>query len=220
MMVNEATDPFVMQYADGFAIEDVAWGRLSPDALSQTTRTVTLQINIAMRLPYVCRAQSSNAASHVLRSMRQAVSGENLRGAFGDNKSRILVIISSDYYVAGLAGLLRAHWTLPGFQPDFVGPGGALVFELRRDNKSKEYLVRVFYTGQTFDQLRHLTPLTLDEPPATMQLAIPGGSNSTTDLDVKWATFKKLLSEAIDLKSVQPFGQEDPPGVISNVPLD
>jgi hypothetical protein len=53
-----------------------------------------------------------------------------------------------------------------------------------------------------------------------MQLTIPGGSNSATDLDVKFATFKKLLSKAIDQKSVQPFGKEVPPGVLDNVPLD
>ena len=153
-----------MQYADGFPLEDVAWDRLSLDTLSQTTRLITLQINIEMRLPYVNQVQSSNAASHVLRSMSQAVSGSNLRGAFGNGKSRVLVIISSDYYVAGLAGLLSLHWTLPGYQPDFCAPGGALVFELRQSTKSKEYLVRAFYTAQTFDQLRNLTPLTLEEP--------------------------------------------------------
>lgn len=213
-LTNDATDPFVMQYADGFALEDVAWGKLSLDALSQQTRLNTLQINIEMRLPYVNQVQSSNAASHVLRSMIQAVSGRDQRGAFGDHKSKVLVIISSDYYVAGLAGLLGLHWTLPGYQPDFIGPGGALVFELRQYNISKEYLVRVFYTGQTFDQLRNLTSLTLEEPPATMQLAIPGGSNSNGDLDVKGATFQKLLSEAIGQEYVQPFADATP-GVLA-----
>ena len=217
---TDATDPFVMQYADGFALQDGAWGRLSLDALSQQTRLTALQINIEMRPPYISRVQSSNAASHILRSMNQAVSGGNLRGAFGDHKSRVLVIISSDYPVAGLGGLLGLQWTLPGYQPDFCSPGGALVFELRQSKTTKEYLVRVFYTSQTFDQLRNLTPLTLDVPPATMQLTVPGGSNSATDLDVKFATFKKLLSEAIDQKYVQPFGEEVPPGVLDNVPLD
>jgi 4-phytase/acid phosphatase len=219
-VVNAAIDPFVMQYADNFTLEDVAWGRLSPDNLSQLTRLVTLQISIAMQQPYIAQVQSSNAASHVLRSMRQAILGWRLPGAFGNGTSRVLVIISSDYYVAGLAGLLGLHWALPGYQPDFCAPGGALVFELRQSNKTKDYLVRAFYTAQTFDQLRNLTPLTLEEPPATIQLAIPGGSNSDTDLDVKFTTFKKLLREAIGQQYVQPFWEEVPPSVLDNVPLD
>jgi 4-phytase/acid phosphatase len=220
LTMNLAIDPFVMQYADGFPLEDVAWGRLSLNALSQQTRLATLQIAIAMRMPYINQVQSSNAASHVLRSMRQAVRGSRVHGSFGTAKSKILVIISSDYYVAGLAGLLDLHWTLPGYQPDFCSPGGALVFELRQVRKTKKHLVRVFYTSQTFDQLRNLTPLTLDEPPATMQLAVPGGSKSAASLNVAFSTFKKITKAAIDRKYVQPFREEDPPGVIEDVPLD
>jgi 4-phytase/acid phosphatase len=79
-----------------------------------------------MRQPYLARVQSSSAASHVLRSMLQVITGGvPLDGAFGDPQSQVLVIISSDAYLAGLAGLLDMHWLLPGYQPDFCPPGGA-----------------------------------------------------------------------------------------------
>jgi hypothetical protein len=143
--------------------------------------------------------------------MIQTISGTNLAGAFGDTNTQIHVIISSDYYVAGLAGLLGAHWLLPGYQPDFCPPGGTLVFELRQVRATGQYLVRVFYTAQTFDQLRNLTTLTLEEPPATMQLLIPGGSNSATNLDVNFITFSNLMNAAIGLEYVQPFKEVNPP---------
>ena len=148
--------------------------------------------------------------------MEQGVRGRNVRGAFGagTGKSRLNVIISSDAYLAGLAGLLGLHWQLPGYQPNFCSPGGAIVFELRQLNKSREYIVRVFYTSQSFDQLRNLTPLTLDNPPKTMQLLVPGGSNSSTDLDVKFKTFQKLVKGAINPKYVQNPSKEIHPGVL------
>jgi 4-phytase/acid phosphatase len=213
--VVTAADPFVMQYADGFTNNDVGWGQLTLDALSQQTRINTLQIAIAMRQPYLARVQSSSAASHILRTMIQTISGTNLAGAFGDTNTQIHVIVSSDFYLAGLAGLLGAHWLLPGYQPDFCPPGGTLVFELRQVRATGQYLVRVFYTAQTFDQLRNLTTLTLAEPPATMQLLIPGGSNSATNLDVTFTTFSNLMNEAIGLEYVQPFDKETPPGVLN-----
>jgi 4-phytase / acid phosphatase len=218
--LSGAADPFVMQYTDGFPPKDVAWGRLSLDALSQQTRTATLAFAIVMRPPYLSRVQSSNAASHVLRSMDQAVSGTTLPGAFGTGKTRVHVVISSDAYVVGLAGLLRVHWLLPGYQPDFCPPGGALVFELRQAKKTKRHLVRVFYTAQSFDQLRNLTPLTLKAPPLTMQLLVPGGSDSAANLDVDFKTFKKLLLGAIGREYVQPYDKEVPPGVLTKVPLE
>ena len=218
--VVTAADPFVMQYADGFTNNDVGWGQLTLDALSQQTRINTLQIEIAMRQPYLARVQSSSAASHILRTMIQTISGTNLAGAFGDTNTQIHVIISSDYYVAGLAGLLGAHWLLPGYQPDFCPPGGTLVFELRQVRATGQYLVRVFYTAQTFDQLRKLTSLTLAEPPATMQLLIPGCSSPATNLDVSFISFSNLLSHAIGLEYVQLFDQETPPGVLDPYTAD
>ncbi|MEM5790062.1 MAG: hypothetical protein AAGU11_22320, partial [Syntrophobacteraceae bacterium] len=218
-VTSDATDPFVMQYADGFPLDQVAWGRLPLEALSRQTRLNTLQMNIAMRSPYLNKVQSSNAASHVLRTLEQAVTGDDVPGAFGGPQARSVVIISSDFYVTGLAGLLQAHWKLPGYQPDFVGPGGALVFELRRVRRTGAYIVRVFFTGQTLNQLRHLTRLTLDNPPATKQLLIPGGSKSATNLDVNFRTFQRLMRKAIDPKYVQNPDVEVPPGVIENVPL-
>jgi 4-phytase/acid phosphatase len=199
-----------MQYADGFPANDVGWGRLTLDALSQQTRINTLQINIAMRQPYLDRVQSSSAASHVLRSMLQVTGGVPLDGALGTPESQVLVIISSDFYLAGLAGLLDAHWLLPDYQPDFCPPGGALVFELRQVKTNGQYLVRVFYTAQTFDQLRNLTPLTLGAPPATMQLHVLGG-DSATNLDVSFTTFSNLMNAAIGLEYVQPFADEIQP---------
>jgi 4-phytase / acid phosphatase len=206
-----AADPFVMQYADGL---EVGWGRLTPDQVSQQTRLISLQFNIEMLSPYLNQVQSSNAASHVLRTMQQAVNGFNVPGAFGDAGSRTVVVISSDAYVAGLAGLLHLHWQLPGYQPDFCAPGGALVFELRQSNTSKEYLVRAFYTAQTFDQLRNLTPLSLNEPPATIQLLVPG---APTGPDVDFGVFRKLMSNAIGPAYVQNPSQEAPPDVLTGV---
>lgn len=212
---QNALDPFVMQYADGFALDQVAWGRLTLDQLSQETRVADLIANIELRSSYLDQVQSSNAASHILRTMNQAVTGSTLRGAFGNAASKVVVAISSDTYVAGLAGLLNLHWQLPGYQPDFCAPGGALVFELRQVNKTKKLIVRVFYTAQTFDQLRNLRPLTLDQPPATLQLLVPGGSQSAANLDVDYTVFKRLLTNAIDMKYVQNPGKEIQPGVLS-----
>jgi 4-phytase/acid phosphatase len=212
--VIDAADPFVMQYADGL---EWGWGLLTPGQLSQQTRLISLQFNIEMLSPYLNTLQSSNAASHVLRTTQQAVTGRNIRGAFGNAGSRVVVVISSDGYVAGLAGLLHLHWQLNGYQPDFCAPGGALVFELRQSIRSKEHLVRAFYTAQTFEQLRSLATLTPSNPPATMQLLIPGGSNSATDLDVNFGVFQKLMENAINQAYVENPRKEVPPEVLTGV---
>ena len=196
-----AADPFVMEYADGLT---TAWGRFTEDQVSQHTRLIDLGFAIEDRSPYLAQVQSSNAASHILRAMQNAVYGYNLFGAFGNAGSQVLVVISSDNFVAGLAGLLNLHWQLPTYQPDFCAPGGALVFELRQSRLTKKYLVRVYYTAQTFDQLRNQDILIQpNPPPATMQLLVPGGSTSTTNLDVDFSVFQNLVRNAINPANVE-----------------
>ncbi len=214
----QAADAFIMEYADGLPLTDVAWGQLSLDTLSQQTRLAALNEAIDFRTPYLDQVQSSNAASHILRSMKQAVLGQAVPGAFSSPATQVLVVISSDVFVTGLAGLLNTHWQLPGYQPDFCAPGGALVFELRQSKETGEYLVRVFFTAQSLDQLRNLTPLSLTAPPETTQLLIPGGSRPGASLDVSFETFQNLLHNAIGRQYVQNPATEVPPGVLSGVP--
>ena len=218
--VSQATDPFVMQYTDGMPLPNVAWGQLSLSQLSQQTRIETEGFAIELNSPYLIQVQGSNAAAHILRSLRQAVTGKPVPGAFSAPGTRLVVAISSDGFVVALANLLHVHWLLPGYQQDFAAPGGALVFELRQVRSTGEYIVRIYYTAQTFDQLRNLTPLTADQPPATMQLLIPNGDQADTSLDVSFHEFSELMTNAINLYYVQDPAAEVPPGPLTGVPLN
>lgn len=151
--------------------------------------------------------------------MEQAVTGRKVPGALGTPGTNLLGIISSDAYIVGLASLLKLHWMLPGYQQDFAAPGGAMVFELRQVRSTGEYVVRVYYTAQTFDQLRNLTPLTTAQPPATMQLLIPNGYEADASLDVSFNKFKELVTNAINLYYVQNPAAEAPPAPLTGVPL-
>jgi len=214
-----AADPFVMEYTDGLPMSQVAWGALTPAQISQQTRIITEDFAIELETPYLNQLQSSNAAAHILRSMEQAATNTSIPGAFSRVGTKLYVINSSDAYVEGVASLLHMHWLLPGYQPDYCAPGGTLVFELRQSQSTGQYIVRVYYTAQTFDQLRNLTPLNASAPPATQQLLIPNGGNSDMSLDVPFATFEQLLQQAIDLNYVQNPLTEVQPGVLTGVPL-
>jgi 4-phytase / acid phosphatase len=214
-----AADPFVMEYADGMPMQNVAFGQLSLSQISQQTRIITLDFAIEMTPPYLNQVQSSNAAAHILRSLQQTASGSAVPGAFTAPGPTVLLINSSDAYVVGVAGLLKTHWMLPGYQPDYAAPGGSLIFELRQNTSTSAWIVRVYYTAQTFDQLRNQTALTLAQPPATMQLLVPDGGQASGSLDVPFTQFSSLLNAAINLNYVQDPGAEVPPSPLTGVPL-
>jgi 4-phytase/acid phosphatase len=175
--------------------------------------------SIEMTSPYLNQVQSSNAAAHILRSMEQAVKGKAVPGAFGAPETKVLAVISSDVYVVGLVSLLHLHWLLPGYQQDYAAPGGSLVFELRQVRSTGDYIVRAYYTAQTFDQLRNSTPLTTAQPPATTQLLIPSGDQADGNLDVGFHKFKELLTNAMNPYYVQDPAAEVPSWPLTGVPL-
>src|ERR1019366_812455 len=126
--VANTIDPFVMEYAEGLPASDVGWGQLTVGGVSQTSRFITLAFDLEFRTPYLAGVQSSNLASHVVRSMVQAATGNAMTGALGNPSSKVIMLVASDVNVTGLAGLFHLDWMLPGYQANYCAPGGALVF--------------------------------------------------------------------------------------------
>jgi 4-phytase/acid phosphatase len=195
--VAAAIDPFVMEYADGLPASEVGWGQLSAGGISQIFRLYDRLLDLEFRTPYLAGVQSSNVASHMVRTMVQAATGNAMTGALGNPSTKIVVLVASNTNIAGLAALFHLDWLLPGYQPDVAAPGGALVFELRQSMSTAEYIVRASYVSQTMDQLRNQTGLTLAAPPASAPVFIPGCSIRNATFDCPLADFVQVAKRAI-----------------------
>jgi 4-phytase/acid phosphatase len=95
-----------------------------------------------------------------------------------------------------MAGMLNLNWMIDGRRDD-TPPGGALVFELWQDADSG-YEIRTYYTAQTLEQMRELTPLTLDRSPARANIFVPGCSQGGANFPCSWKAFQQTLTTAID----------------------
>jgi 4-phytase/acid phosphatase len=196
-----AIDPFVMEFADGLPAADIGWGQLSAGGINQTFRLYNVLLDLEFRTPYLARVQSSNVASHVVRSLVQAATGNVVPGALASPSTKVIALIASNTNITGLAGLFHLDWLLPGYQADVAAPSGALVFELRQSPATGEYFVRASYIAQRMDQLRHLTALTLDAPPAIAPVFIPGCSVRYASFDCPLGRFVGIANQVIDPNS-------------------
>ena len=202
LAVDTALDPFIMEYADGMAASDVAWGALGSAGISQVFRLYDRTLDLEYRTPYLARVQNSNLASHIARTLLQRATGNPLSGALGSPSDKVIGLIASNFNIAGLAGLLNLDWLVPGYQPDVAAPGGALVFELRQSLTNGEFIVRTAYITQTMDQLRNRTPLTLAAPPAIAPVFLPGCSTHGTSFDCPLDHFVAWIGRMADPKSI------------------
>ena len=194
-----AIDPFLMEYTDGLPLAEVGWGQLGVGSINQIDRLYDLLLDLEFRTPYLDRVQSSNLASHLVRTMVQAATGTTTPGALPTPPAtKLVVLTASNTNITGLAGLFQMDWLLPGYERNVAALGGALVFELRQSQSSGEFIVRVSYVSQTMDQLRKQTQLTLSEPPASAPVFIPNCSMDNATFDCPLSGLVKIANQVID----------------------
>jgi len=186
------SEDLLLEYTEGNA--QVGWGRVDLNKLRELMQLHTASADIERRTLYVARLQASNLLSHILDSMRQAVSNQPVAGAVDKPGNRLLMLVGHDTNLANISGDLGLSWLIDGRRDD-TPPGGALIFELWKSANS-EYSVRTYYTAQTLDQMRKGTPLSLASPPERVAVFVPGCSQA--DASCSWNEFSRTIRSAID----------------------
>ena len=192
------SEDFLLEYTDGKKDEEIGWGRVDKAMLLQMMMLQEAYNDYSLRTPYLASANSSNLLSHMLRSMQQAVQGTAVRGAMGKPGDRALFVMGHDSDISHFGSLLKISWILEGYQPNCRPPGGALVFEIWRDAGTGKRTVRTYFMAQTLDQMRFLTPLTLEAPPKRAPIFIPGCSTAAEGWPCDWEEFQRAAGAAID----------------------
>jgi 4-phytase/acid phosphatase len=189
---------FLLEYTNGMKDADVGWGRVNKTNLGEMLLLQEAYNDLALRTPYLARANSSNLLSHMLRSMQQAVRGTAVQGALGKPGDRALVVLGHDSDLSHFGGMLGISWALDGYQPNCRPPGGALVFEIWKEAATGKRTVRTYFTSQTLDQMRRLTPLSLEAPPIRAAVFIPGCSAASEGWPCDWDAFQRVAGSAFD----------------------
>jgi 4-phytase / acid phosphatase len=193
------SENLLLEYTNGFAGDQLGWGRLSRENLNQVLELHVAYANLMRRTRYLAQARSSNLLAHVLASMEQAISGKPTTGAIGEPGDKLLVLSGHDTNLSNLSGMLDLSWSLPGYQPDDTPPGGALIFTLWREPTGAHF-VKVQYLAQTLDQMRDAVSLSLATPPLSQALLLPGCKGKESAAGCPWPTAQSALKNAIDPK--------------------
>ena len=191
------TENFLLEYTNGMPMDQVGWGRVDLATLKQLMDLHTGASDLTRRSSYLATVQASNALAHISATLKQAVTGKEVPGALGKLGDRAVVLVGHDTNLANIAGALNLNWIVDGRRDD-TPPGGALVFTLWERSGSSNYDVQAYYTAQTLEQMRNLTELTLDVPPARANVFIPGCSTAGDDFPCDWKGFEQTLTTVID----------------------
>ena len=148
------TEALLLEYDEGLQPENLGWKPLTVSDL-EAIAPLHNGYNALTR-------KDQSVARHNGAPMAQAI-GKSLGGepAFpgqGSTAARLTIIFGHDTTLENMAGFFGLDWALKN-QPDNTPPGGALVFEVYRDDKSASEFLRTSLLYQTADQLRQATVL-------------------------------------------------------------
>lgn len=163
-VASTAGQVVTLEYVEGKPLSEVGWGRPSKADITAIQKFHTLKFYYEARTPYVADRYAAPVASKILSALQG-----------GEGTGKLTMLVGHDTNIAMLGGMLDLHWQAADYAADDPPPGGALGFELVSNAKGEKF-VRAFYQAQSMDQLRNLTPLTLEAPPYRGYIAIPGCS--------------------------------------------
>ena len=201
---QEIAEILQMEYANGFPMSQVGWGRATLPQIVAMSRVRPLYYELTQRAPYVASVKGSNLLSHVLATLEQAAENAGKPGAFGPAADKVTFVVGHDGNIANVAGLLGVSWVLPTYQPNDAAPGGALIFEVGTRASDGTPVVRLSYTAATLDQMRDATKLSLANPPPVFPLFVRGCSTADDGYPCPFADFERVARSAIDPAFVTP----------------
>lgn len=193
------SENLLLEYAEGMNSADVGWGCVHRSEIESLINLHTAATDFTQRTPQIAKAQVSNLLDHIRLSIQQAADHKAIQGAIGKPSDRVLFLIGHDTNQENIAGLLNLTWIIDGRRDD-TPPGGALVFELWKNSTNGQFSIRTYFTAQTLEQMRALTPLTASNPPQRVPVVIPGCSEA--DMSCSLSSFLNIIGQKSDQQDV------------------
>jgi 4-phytase/acid phosphatase len=192
-----AVETFLMESAEGMPTSQVAWGRLNGDAeLRSLLEIRRLDMDLEQKTLAIARQRGSNLLAQISASLQN---GHKFPGLLQlAEPVRLGLLVGHDINIANVARLLNVEWRIAGFQPNDASPGGALAFELLKDDRTGRRYVRLAFYAQTLDQMRRQTVLDFANPPGLVAVDLPACTRDAVEKACPLERFVAIATEAID----------------------
>jgi 4-phytase/acid phosphatase len=191
-MASTFAEILLLEYANGFPANEVGWGRITREQMTQVFRLHTTGFELEQRTPYVAALQGSPLLGRMLAALTDE--GGSAPGS-APAGAKLVAYVGHDTNLANLAAMLDLTWQQPGYQKNQTPPTGALIFELRQTDAGARN-VHVFYDASALDDLR----AEKGDRPVRTPVRVPGCGDG---LACSLTEFAKLIGSKLDRSCTQ-----------------
>ncbi|HGJ5898291.1 bifunctional glucose-1-phosphatase/inositol phosphatase [Arsenophonus apicola] len=188
-LASNAVDVFDLQYYEGFANKDVAWGTINTP---QQWKTLNKIKNGYHAVAFTTKIVAKNIAKPLLKYIdlhfvqRRKIEGSKLLIMFGHDSNIASVMSALDF----------APYQLPE-QYEKTPIGGKLVFQRWHNKKTNKDYLKIEYIYPSVNQLRYGTALTLNNPLKQVTLSLKNCPIDGNGL-CNWNDFEKNMQHALE----------------------
>lgn len=187
-LVTNAVDIFDLQYYEGFATKDVAWGTINTPEQWKTLNKIK---NGYYAVAFTTKIVAKNIAKPLLKYIdlhfvqRRKIENSKLLIMFGHDSNIASVMSALDF----------APYQLPE-QYEKTPIGGKLVFQRWHNKKTNKDYLKIEYIYPSVNQLRYSTALKLNNPPKQVTLSLKNCPIDGNGL-CNWNNFEKSMQQAL-----------------------
>jgi 4-phytase / acid phosphatase len=193
----------MLQYAQGFSGQDFAFGRSQSDPQGHMLELLEIHTGVFRVIQRECKEVAQRQGENLLYHIAYAILKGRDPSEPPGGEQKLIAYVGHDTNIANVAGLLNLHWKISKYPQDDMPPGGALIFEVRKESDNQLY-VDVSFAAQ---------------PPGTMRQEMPGAKmvpvsikcSGTTRIDGRCS-----MDEFIDLAE-QAFDNEVAKACVTDV---
>lgn len=136
---------FLLQYAEGFPMQRVGWGRASAKDIQAMSLLHARLFDVFARSAYMAPRVGGLIARVIATDLSQP------------KAHAVRVYVGHDNTIAAVTAILGVHFTMPGYGADDPPIGGGLLFERLTDRRTHNHVIRLSYIAQTPSAARYLS---------------------------------------------------------------
>ena len=193
---ESVVDAFMLQYYQGFPMEQVAWGQIkTPEQWQELYAIKNGYLSALYTPPEIAR----EIAAPLIDYIRSQLIDQDKASA-----PKVMLFMGHDLNIVSLLAALDVKpYKLPG-QYEKTPVGGQVVFERWHDPEANKDLVKIEYVYQTAEQLRNTEALSLKNPPKRVTLQLNGCQTDANGF-CSWQQFSRVLNAALQGTALQPL---------------
>lgn len=159
-------ETFRLEYSEGLPLDQVAFGQgRSAQQVSQLTALTKAKYDFINDSPYIASRGGSQLMNQISLALKQGTPLTTNDPLAMPPDAPFTLLVAHDTNISYLRTLLGFRWTLGDYLEGNIPPVGSLQFERYKQVATGRYFLRVAFEAQSLEQIRQLTPLTVEQPP-------------------------------------------------------